>query len=154
MTSLSLLFEAPMHRSSIPRAVRTAVALAVLASITTAASCSDPTSPPGATGTAGPIISLRPPTADAAFSRANGEAKFENEGGERELEIEVEDIPAGTALVFYVGDVEVARATADSFGNARINLNSDRGGVVPASVAGKTVTVKTPEGVVVVTGSF
>ena len=142
-----------MHSSPFLHAVRTTATLAVLAFVTTAAACSDPTGP-GTSAAPGPIIALRPPTTDAAFSRANGEAKFENQGGERELEIEVEDIPAGTALVFYVGDVEVARATADSFGNARINLNSDRGGVVPASVAGKTVTVKTPEGVVVVTGSF
>ena len=142
-----------MHSSPFLRAVRATVALAVLGFVTTAAACSDPTAPQ-TSNAAGPIVALRPPTTDAAFSRANGEAKFENEGGERELEIEVEDIPAGTALVFYVGDVEVARATADSLGNARINLNSDRGGVVPASVAGKTVTVKTPAGVVVVAGSF
>ena len=143
-----------MHSSPFLRAFRTAVTLSVLAFVTTAASCSDPASPPDVSAAVGPIIALRPPTTDGAFSRANGEAKFENEGGERELEIEVEDVPPGTALVFYVGDVEVARATADSFGNARINLNSDRGGIVPASVAGKTVMVRTPDGVVVVSGSF
>jgi hypothetical protein len=139
-----------MNRSFL-RFARPIATLVALALATTAADCSDPTSPDN---TPGPIVTLSAPAANAAFPGANGEAKFENEGGERELEIEVEDVPAGTELVFYLGTVEIARATADSFGNARINLNSDRGAVVPASVAGQTVTVKTSAGVVVVTGSF
>jgi hypothetical protein len=137
------------------RVVRIVLAIAPLALALTAADCSDPMAPAtvGTTVTA-PFIVLRAPATNPAFARANGEAKFENEGGERELEIEVEDVPAGTALVFYLGDTELARTTADSFGNARINLNSDRGAVVPATVAGKTVTVKTPAGEIVVSGTF
>ena len=137
------------------RVARTVFTIAPLALAFTAADCSDPMSPKTTeTTVTAPFIVLRAPATNPVFARANGEAKFENEGGERELEIEVEDVPAGTALVFYLGDTELARATADSFGNARINLNSDRGAVVPASVAGKTVSVETPAGEIVVSGTF
>ena len=156
--------EAPM-RSPFLRVVRPVATIVTFALISTAAACRNPAEPTSSTttttttttgtaSTTAPFILLRPPTTNAAFARANGEAKFENQGGERELEIEVEDIPAGTQLVFYLGDTEIARATANSFGNARINLNSDRGATVPSSVAGKTVVVKTPAGAVVVSGSF
>jgi hypothetical protein len=140
-----------MRNSRILHIARTVATLGMFALVTTAADCSDPTSPGDG---AEPTVALRAPTTNAAFASAHGEAKFENQGGERELEIEVEDIPAGTALVFYIGDVEVARVTADALGHARINLNSDRGGNVPVSVSGQSITVKTPEGVVVVTGTF
>ena len=151
-----------MSRSFL-RITRPLATIAAFTLVTTAADCSDPMSPSveaGATGTTtttvtgAPIIALRPPLTGAAFARANGKAEFENQGGERELEIEVEDVAAGTALIFYLGTVELARATADAFGNARINLNSDRGANVPASVAGQVVSVTTASGAMVVLGSF
>jgi hypothetical protein len=113
------------------------------------AACSD------SSGPANPrTIELRPPTTGAAFAGANGTASFENEGGERELEIQIEDVPPGTALVFFFDNAQIATQTADVNGSARINLNSDAGATVPTSVAGKVVSVRTAAGVVVVTGTF
>ena len=140
-----------MRHSRFLQVARTVAAISTMTFVTAAADCSSPVAPGES---AAPTVSLSAPSSNAAFAGAKGEAKFENEGGERELEIEVENVPVGTELVFYIGDAEVARATADSVGHARINLNSDRGATVPASVAGKSITVKTPAGVVVVTGSF
>ena len=128
------------------RSTRAAVICTLLA---LAAACSDSSAPVDPS-----TIELRPPPTGAAFPGANGQASFENEGGERELEIQVQDVPAGTALVFFLDNAQIATQTADVNGGARINLNSDAGATVPTSVAGKVVSVRTAAGVIVVTGTF
>lgn len=98
-------------------------------------------------------IALTAPSA-SVLPRANGKAKFSSKPGERELQIEVEDLPVGTAVVFRVGGTQVGTATATALGEARLSLNSTLGQSVPMSVAGQAVTVSTATGGLIVTGSF
>lgn len=90
--------------------------------------------------------------AGSIFANAKGKAKFRDRGGEQQLEIEVENIPAGTVIDFAVGGAAIGSATADALGNASLRLNSDEGDTVPA-VAGQSVDA-TSGGSPVVSGSF
>ena len=141
--------------------------LAGIASVAALTACSDSpsatvTDPTGATQSSkgtestsanATIIQLVRPVAPV-FARAEGKAKFETKSGERQLEIEVEDVPAGTALIFTLGNVRLGTATANSLGNARLDLNSKRNAGVPMSVVGLSVVVGTSGGRVVVSGTF
>jgi hypothetical protein len=92
----------------------------------------------------------------AAFPGADGKARFRDRGGERELEVEVEDANrlAGARLRVFVGDQQAGSLRINRFGNGALNLNSDRGDTVPAVKAGTTVRVGTAGGTLVVSGSF
>ena len=92
--------------------------------------------------------------ANAVFATAKGKAKFSAKTGERELQIEAENIPAGTAVVFSVGGVAVGTGTANALREVRLNLNSTLGQTVPMSVTGQAVTVTTAAGGMIVAGSF
>jgi hypothetical protein len=108
----------------------------------------------GGTVTSGrTIIALTRPSG-APFGNAKGKAKYSNRGGERELEIEAENIPAGTAVSFVLDGVVIGTGTANALRAVELNLNSDLGANVPASVAGKAVSVRTAAGAVIVSGSF
>ncbi len=101
----------------------------------------------------------------AAFPRAKGRARFRDRGGERELQIEVENLRPGIQVGFFLDGSALicsggvaCTATVNQFGKARINLNTDGGpGVdgtaVPASVSGSTVSVATG-GTTVAAGTF
>lgn len=99
------------------------------------------------------IIALTAP-AGAPFRSAKGKAKFASKGGERELQIEAENIPAGTAVKFLLDGAEIGTGTANALRAVRLNLNSDLGATVPTSVAGKKVSVTTAAGAVIVSGGF
>ena len=92
--------------------------------------------------------------ANAVFATAKGKAKFSAKTGERELQIEAENIPAGTAVVFSVGGVAVGTGTANALREVRLNLNSTLGQTVPMSMTGQAVTVTTAAGGMIVAGSF
>lgn len=92
--------------------------------------------------------------AGSPFPSASGKAKFKISGAERELQLEAESVRVGTVLQFHVGGVLVGTATANSLGNARLNLNSTLGQSVPMSVAGQSVTVSLTDGTRVLAGSF
>jgi FtsP/CotA-like multicopper oxidase with cupredoxin domain len=100
-------------------------------------------------------IALTPP-ANGEFPAANGKAKFKSIGGERELQVEVQDIAVlnGKSVDLYVNgnSTKVASATV-ALAAARFNLNSDEGDTVPTTVAGKTVVVKIGQ-TVIVRGTF
>ena len=98
-------------------------------------------------------IALKP---SAAFPAAKGKATFKARGGERELQIEVENIRRlrGKRVVFIVGGSRLGTARVNAFGEARINRNSDRGQRVPAVRHGTKVKVRTASGVLIVSGSF
>lgn len=98
-------------------------------------------------------ISLVAPSG-SVLPRANGKAKFSSKPGERELQIEVEDLPVGTSVVFRLGGAQIGTAVATALGEARLSLNSTLGQNVPMSVAGQAVTVSTASGGLIVTGSF
>ncbi len=98
------------------------------------------------------IALVRPSSAPVAS--AKGKAKYSNRGGERELEIEAENIPAGTAVSFVLDGSVIGSGTATALREVRLNLNSDLGATVPMSVAGKSVVVRTSAGATIVAGSF
>ncbi len=90
----------------------------------------------------------------ADFPESDGKARFRDRGGERELQIEVEDAPTNVQVSFLVGGDTVGTATTNATGDGRLNLNTDQGDTVPASVAGLTVKVLTPQGTVIISGAF
>jgi hypothetical protein len=58
-------------------------------------------------------------------------------------------------VTFLVGGIQLGAAqTVDALGNARINLNSDRGDAVPGTVSGQRVEVRTSAGALILSGSF
>lgn len=92
----------------------------------------------------------------AAYRGAGGEAKYKDRGGEREFQLEVEDVRRlrGETLSVFVGGSRVGRARVNSVGDARQGRNSDRGQRVPVVVKGTRVQVRTASGTVVVAGAF
>ena len=145
------------HMIRILAAIATASAM-VACSETQTATTTDPTtvafSKGGSNTNEASTIIVLTRASTSPFARATGKAKFLAKPNERELEIEVEDVPAGTVLAISLGGKQIGTATANSFGNAELELSSERGATVPASVTGLKVVVKTTGGVVVVSGSF
>ena len=76
----------------------------------------------------------------SAFPDAGGKARFRDRGGERQLQIQIEDGPANGTLVFSVDGFVVGEATI-LLGRAKIRLNSDDGDDVPLVGPGSTVSV-------------
>ncbi len=105
----------------------------------------------GGGGTATRIeIALTAP-AGAPYRAAKGKAKFDSRTP-RELQVEAENIPAGTTVVFRLGGTQIGTGTASALGAVRLDLV---GAVAPTSVAGKSVTVnRASDGAVIVSGSF
>ena len=91
------------------------------------------------------------------FRHAKGSAHWDtrNTNSKRELEIEVEDVTAGTQVDFFVNNVKVgATTTVDALGHASINLSTELGQTVPTAAAGLAAEVRTVAGAVIVTGLF
>lgn len=93
------------------------------------------------------------PSAGAPFADAKGKARFSAKAGERKLQIETGNIPAGTVATISGGSV-VGTATATALDAVRLHLNSALGPSVPTSVAGNAVVLTTAAGAVIVNGSF
>lgn len=98
-------------------------------------------------------ISLAP---TAEYARAKGKADYKVKGGEREFQVEVENVKklAGKSLGVFVNDAKVGMAKVNSLGEGRLELNTDLGNKVPNIKAGDKVQVKDPSGVVIVSGKF
>jgi hypothetical protein len=92
----------------------------------------------------------------AQFPNAKGSAKYRDRGGEREFQVEVENVKAlaGKTLNVFANGSKVGTMTINQLGAGRLNLNSTRGQNVPRIVSGSKVQVKTGQGVVVVAGQF
>lgn len=101
------------------------------------------------------IIDLSPPLG-GAFGRASGKATWDsrNSNRKRELQMEAESLAPGTAVVFFVGDVQVGTGTASAFGEAKLKLSTELGQSVPTSVAGLRAEARSTTGAVIVTGVF
>lgn len=99
------------------------------------------------------IIALVAP-AGAPYASAKGKAKFDTRSDRREFEIEVENIPAGTVVDFYLGDVKLGSGTADAFRQASLELNTQLGHSVPTAVSGQVAQARLADGTVLVSGSF
>ena len=94
--------------------------------------------------------------AGAAYPSAKGKASWDtrNSNTKRELELEVEHLPVGLAVEFFMDGVKLGSATIGSLGDAELEFSTELGEPVPTSVSGSTVEVRTTAGVVIVTGSF
>jgi|1185.fasta_scaffold173490_2 hypothetical protein len=92
----------------------------------------------------------------AAFPNATGKAVYKVDGTNRELQIEVEHIPAlaGQKVRFFVDGQKIGSRTVSTLGKARIARSTEKGQAVPNIVAGSVVTVKTADGTLVASGSF
>lgn len=92
----------------------------------------------------------------AQYSNAKGTAKYKNEGGEREFQVELENAKAlkGTSVRVYANGQQVGTMRVNRLGHAELNLNSDRGQSVPSISAGSRIEVKTGNGTLIVSGSF
>lgn len=100
------------------------------------------------------LVTLRAPQ-NAVFPAANGKASWKSRPSRRELEIEVEDLRPGRRIDFFLDGNQVGtRQTVNALGAARIDLSTQLGQPVPASVAGKRVEARTAGGVLVVAGTF
>lgn len=103
------------------------------------------------------LITRLAPLSGGAFARASGKAKWDsrNNNTKRELEIEVEDVPALTRVQFFVDGVRYGgTVTTDAYGEARVELSTQLGQTVPAVAAGATAEVRTTDGVIIVRGVF
>ena len=91
-----------------------------------------------------------------AFGAVNGEAKWKSKGGERELEIQIEDAAAlkGTRLTVKIGAATIGKMTVGDLGRARLTRSTEAGQSVPANVVGKRVRVLTAQGRLVARGVF
>lgn len=92
----------------------------------------------------------------ARFPNAKGKAHWDSryDNAKRELEAEVEHLPAGTAVEFFVGGVSLGTATTNALGYAALEFSTERGQPVPTSVHALLVEVRDASGNVIVSGSF
>lgn len=149
-------------RVTAPRLIAVAVALIAL----TACSEQSPVAPLNteaafASGRSGGVVSKAgrmeitlARTATSPFAAAKGKARYSAKSSERELQVEVENVPAGTVITFLHNGVAFGTATASALGEARLNLNSTLGQSVPMVSAGSAITATTAAGVTIVAGTF
>ena len=92
----------------------------------------------------------------AAFPRATGQAQYQSQPGQRELQIEAEHLGtlAGRRVVFYAKGSKLGSAVVTSRGIAQIDRNTELGQRVPKIVHGSRVSVRTAVGAVILRGTF
>lgn len=92
----------------------------------------------------------------ASFPAVNGEAKWAAKGGERELEVQIEDAKAlkGKRLTVRIGGRVVGHMRVTTLGRARLVKATEAGQSVPQSVTGKAVRITTAGGTLVASGRF
>jgi hypothetical protein len=96
-------------------------------------------------------------TSSAAYGGIKAKAKYKNRGGERELEVEVENLKVGTMISVCLANARVGGAKTNSLGEARLNLNSDNRQSVPNVGKGTRIEVRvgaTCGGALIASGSF
>jgi hypothetical protein len=92
----------------------------------------------------------------SAYTSVNGEAKWKAKGGERELEIQIEDAKAlaGKRLAVRIGGKLVGHMKVSALGRARLVRSTEAGQNVQTSVTGKSVRISTSGGTLVASGRF
>jgi hypothetical protein len=93
----------------------------------------------------------------AAYPGVKAKAKYKNRNGERELQVEAENLRVGTVVSVCVSGIRAGGATANALGNARLNLNSNAGQTVPNVSSGTGIAVRTGgscSGALIASGSF
>lgn len=92
----------------------------------------------------------------AAFPKATGQAQFQSQPGQRELQIEAEHLAslAGKQVLFYANGSKFGSATVTSHGIAQIDRNTELGQTVPTINHGSTIAVRTASGALILRGTF
>lgn len=95
-------------------------------------------------------------TGTNAFPAVSGKATFSREGGQRELEVEVEHARAlrGTRLTLFVAGRKIGTMVVGRLGNARLDRSTQRGQAVPKITVGTRLSVHTAAGTTVAKGRF
>jgi len=98
-------------------------------------------------------IALHP---SVSFPNASGKAVYKVNGGERELQIEVEHVRvlAGKQVHVFVNGALLATPRVNSLGAINVNRNTDAGQRVPVISNGSTVRVRTLGGTMIASGTF
>jgi hypothetical protein len=141
--------QAPSSLSSLKRAALAFVALvATLAALAAAPALANDDEVIINAGLSGAAINGQTPSGKAVFR--------ERPGNDRKLEVEVEDVnlPAGTVLNVLVGGQQLGTITLDALRAGQVELETERGQVVPAVANGTAVAVRNQSGANVVTGAF
>ena len=101
-------------------------------------------------------IKRAPLSGSAAFPAVNGEAKWKAKGGERELEVQIQDAKrlAGKRLTVRIGGKVMGHMRVSALGRARLVKGTQAGQSVPTSVTGKGVRITTAGGALVASGRF
>jgi hypothetical protein len=92
-----------------------------------------------------------------AYAGVKAKAKYKNRNGERELQVEAENLRVGTVVSVCVSGIRAGDATANALGNARLNLNSNAGQTVPNVTGGTAIAVRAGgscAGALIASGSF
>ncbi len=108
---------------------------------------------PAALAAATRQIALRP---SKAYPAARGTAQYQQQPGQREIQMEVEHIRslAGRRVLALVNGTRLGTARVSIRGVAEFDRNTERGQRVPKVQAGTTVKVRTSGGATIVSGTF
>ena len=106
--------------------------------------------------TAGALEWRIPLAPTAQYAGSKGKAKYKDRGGEREFQVEVENLRriAGANLAVQVNGATVGAMRINVFGNGRFSGNSDLGQRVPVITRGSVVVIRRPNGSRVFSGRF
>ena len=98
-------------------------------------------------------ITLKPSN---SYPAATGNAQYQSQPGQRELQVEVEHLRAlaGKSISVYVGGSKIGTARVNNRGVAELARNSELAQHVPKVGAGTAVVVRTSQAVTVVSGTF
>jgi hypothetical protein len=88
------------------------------------------------------------------YPNVRGTARFENDGGSTRLRVELNGASAlgGSTLDALIGGTKVGSMGVEDRGRARLDLRGST--AVPMAVADTTLEIKTPQGVLVASGTF
>ena len=94
--------------------------------------------------------------AGRAVPRATGSSQYQAQPGQREVQVEVEHLGslAGRSLLVRVNGARFGSMKVSASGIAQLTRNTELGHKVPPIGHGSTVSVYTPTGVLVASGSF
>ena len=97
-----------------------------------------------------------PLTPTSQYQAAKAKAKYKDIGGEREFQVEAENLwrLRGAVVSIHVNGALAGRMRINAFGNGRFERNSDLGQRVPAIRRGSTVVIRRGDGVKVFGGKF
>jgi hypothetical protein len=90
------------------------------------------------------------------YAGAKAKAKYKAVGGEREFQVEAENLwrLRGTAVSVHVNGAFVGRMRINNFGNGRFSRNTNLGQPVPNIVRGSVIVIRRADGPKIFGGRF